>query len=125
MNRSVLGVIIALIGVIALNRIKELRLSKGMKQTDLAKLLKCAPTAVSKYELEQLDISSSIIRSLCDIFGCTADYLLGRSPVASPQLTPEEEEILLALRNADDRARDMVALALEPFRQDASEKKAI
>ena len=96
-----------------------------MKQTDLAKLLKCAPTAVSKYELEQLDISSSIIRSLCDIFGCTADYLLGRSPVASPQLTPEEEEILLALRNADDRARDMVALALEPFRQDASEKKAI
>ena len=84
-----------------LNRIKELRLSKGMKQSDLARLLKCAPTAVSKYELGQLDISSATILRLCDIFGCTADYLLARSGNPSPVVS-DEDAALLAAFDADD-----------------------
>lgn len=109
-----------------MNRIKELRLKKGMKQSDVAKLLKCAPTAVSKYELEQLDLSSSTIHALCDIFGCTADYLLGRSSVSVSQLTDEEEALLVAWRRSDVRARSVVDAALEPFKQDTkSEKKVV
>lgn len=107
-----------------MNRIKELRTSKNMKQSDLAKILKCAPTAVSKYELGQLDINSTLIGKLCDIFGCTADYLLGRSSTGGLQLTPEEENIILALRRADDRAIDMVNVALAPFKQDGLSEKA-
>ncbi len=106
-----------------MNRIKELRSSKDMKQSDLAKMLKCAPTAVSKYELGQLDINSTLIGKLCDIFGCTADYLLGRSSTGGLQLTPEEENIILALRRADNRAIEMVNVALAPFKQEESSSK--
>ena len=111
--------------VVIVNRIREMRQAKGLKQSDLARLLAIAPTAVSKYELGQLDISSATICRLCEIFGCTADYLLGRSPLPSYALTPEEESLLLAFRASDQRAREMVLLALHPFWQEADEGKAI
>ena len=102
-----------------MNRIRDLRLSSSMKQSDLAKMLKCAPTAVSKYELGQLDIGSETICKLCEIFGCSADYLLGRSALPTPELSAEEAQLLQAYRRGDDRARDMVRLALAPFAQEA------
>lgn len=103
-----------------MNRIKELRIKRGMTQKELANVLNCAPTAVSKYELEQLGIDSEKINVLCDIFGCTADYLLCRSETPTPELTPEEESLLMAWRRCDDRARDMVVVALAPFASSAS-----
>lgn len=102
-----------------MNRIRELRLSRDMKQSDLATILNCAPTAISKYELGQLDIGSAIICKLCEIFGCTADYLLGRSSLPTAELSEEESRLLQAYRRGDDRAKDMVKLALEPFVQEA------
>ena len=96
-----------------------------MTQADLAEILNCAHTAISKYEKGQLDLSSDLICKLCDVFGCTADYLLGRSGVATPELTPEEEQLLQAWRRGDDRARDMVRVALGPFREDESSAEAI
>jgi len=100
-----------------MNRIKELRMTRGMTQKDLAKLLNCAPTAVSKYELEQLGIDSEKINVLCDVFGCTADYLLCRSETPSPALTPEEESLLMAWRKSPDEIRAIVDTALAPYRQ--------
>ena len=108
-----------------MNKIKDLRINAGMKQSDLAKILNCSPTAVSYYETGVRDIDSATICKLCDVFGCTADYLLGRSALPSAELTPEEEQLLAAWRCCDDRAREIVAVALAPFRQDESSERAI
>lgn len=107
-----------------MNKIRDLRKKSGMKQSDLAKILNCAATAISKYELGQLDLSSVIINRLCDVFGCTADYLLGRSELPTPEISAEEARLLQAYRRADGRARDMVNLALAPFSQDTSSETA-
>lgn len=101
-----------------MNKIRDLRQKAGMKQSDLAKMLNCANTAISKYENGQLDIGSVTICRLCDIFGCTADYLLGRSELKTTELSDEEIRLLQAYRRGDDRARDMVKLALDPFVQE-------
>lgn len=111
--------------VVIVNRIKDLRVSADMKQADLAKLLSCSPTAISYYETGVRDIDSGTICKLCEIFGCTADYLLGRSPLPSADLTPEEESLLQAWRRCDDRARDMVTVALAPFREEEQSESAI
>ena len=111
--------------VVIVNRIKDLRVSAGMKQPDLAKLLNCTAVTVSRYEVGVRDIDSATICRLCEIFGCTADYLLGRSVVQTAELTPEEEQLLTAFRRGDDRARDMVRLALAPFREDDRAEKAM
>ena len=106
-------------GVVNMNRLRELRLDHGLKQADLARELNVARTAISKYESGQLDLSSATILRLCEIFGCTADYLLGRSPLPSPDLDPEEESLLLAYRAATPEIRAIVDHALLPYQGDA------
>lgn len=95
-----------------------------MSQSDLGAILNCAAITISRYETEQRDIDSATICRLCDIFGCTADYLLGRSELPTPELSEKEARLLQAYRRADGRARDMVDLALAPFAQDGSSETA-
>lgn len=104
--------------VVFLNRIKELRARDGLKQADLAKMLNITANAVSNYEVGARDIDSETILRLCEIFGCTADYLLGRSPLPSPDLDPEEESLLLAYRAATPEIRAIVDHALLPYQGD-------
>ena len=73
-----------------MNRIRELRVAAGWRQQDLADKLKMAKTAVSKFELEQNDLSTEVIWKLCDVFGVTADYLLGRSSNPAPAISDED-----------------------------------
>lgn len=105
--------------VILLNRIKELRLLRSMRQPDLADLLNCTAMTVSRYERGEADPDIATIHRLCDIFGCTSDYLLGRSPVPSPDLDPQEEAMILAWRRATPEIRAIVETALAPYREDA------
>jgi transcriptional regulator with XRE-family HTH domain len=98
-----------------MNRIKELRTERGMKQADLAELLHIGRTAISNYELEARALDPNLINQLCDIFHVTADYLLCRTASPLAGITEEEYTVLMAYRRADDRTRCMVDLALEPF----------
>ena len=100
------------------NRIKELRQQHGMKQSDLARELHIARTAISKYENGQLDFGLNTICALCDIFGCTSDYLLGRSARPEPALTEEEAQLLAAYANATPEIRRNVDFALAPYREE-------
>lgn len=98
-----------------MNRLRELRIEKGWRQSDLAAALNMKPQTVSHYEKGDRDIDSETICRLCDIFGCTADYLLGRSALVTNDLSEEEVELVLAFRNGDDRSREIVRLTLAPF----------
>lgn len=42
---------------------------------------------------------------MADIFGCSVDHLLGRLTVEESTLSDFEQKILIASRNADERAR--------------------
>ena len=108
-----------------MNRIKELRLQNGWRQEDLAQKLSTKRQTVARYETGERCPDIETILRLCDIFECSADYLLGRGPTGDLKLTPEEESIVLALRRADDRAIEMVHVALAPFKQEESSSKAI
>ena len=87
-------------------------------------MLNCAPTAISKYELGQLDLSSATICKLCEVFGCTADYLLCRSSRPAPELTPAEEELLLAYAAAPREIRTIVDTALAPYQKSTTSSTA-
>lgn len=107
-----------------MNRIKELRLSHKWRQVDLAERLRIAKTVVSRYENEQLDLSTETIRALCAVFDVTADYLLCISDTPAPVVTEEDARLLQAYHAAPDNVKAAInALLLTP--ETASEAHAV
>ena len=58
-------------------RIKELRIEKGLSQMQLAKLLNMSQSAVAKWELGKTEPTASAIILLAKFFNESADFLLG------------------------------------------------
>ena len=88
-----------------------------MTQKDLAERLGVATNTVSGYETGNRLMDAQTICRVCDVLHCTADYLLDRSTIARPGLTTEEEELLTAYRAASSRDRELVQLALKPYKE--------
>ena len=60
-------------------RIRDLRDDNDLKQSDLAKHLKCTQVCYSYYENGQRDIPTDVLIRLADYYGVSTDYLLGRT----------------------------------------------
>ena len=58
-------------------RIKELRLSKGLSQMQLAIKLNMSQSAIAKWELGKTEPTASAIILLAKFFNETTDYILG------------------------------------------------
>ena len=91
-----------------MNRIRDLRTAAGWTQAQLGEKLNVGNTAISQYESETRQLDPATIHALCDLFGCTADYLLGRSQSPQPVLTDRQIRLLAAYDGADPRDRDFI-----------------
>lgn len=58
------------------NRIKEIRMERGLTQTQFAQLLKTSQSTIGKYEREELQPNIDVIIKICKTFEVSADYLL-------------------------------------------------
>lgn len=85
--------------------IKEIRLRKGLSQAEVAKALGVSSVVFSRYETGTRQPSIDMLIQLADIFGCSVDHLLGRLSIEESTLSDFEQTMLIAVRNADDRAR--------------------
>ena len=104
--------------MVKMNRIRELRLQNGWRQEDLAVRMNTKRQTIGNYETGERGLDDETICRLCDIFGCTADYLLCRSVLPSAELTEEEAALLLAWRAADSHIKTGILALLEPYRQE-------
>lgn len=59
-----------------MNRIKELRIEKGLTQNQLASLLGINQTAAGKYERGELEPNLQNLIKLSHIFECSVDYII-------------------------------------------------
>lgn len=57
--------------------LRELRQARKMSQAELADKLQVRQGNISKYESEELDLSTDCITRICKLFDVSADYLLG------------------------------------------------
>ena len=68
------------------NRLKELRLSVGLKQSDLAKIVGCSQQTISNYETGfSTNLDSIVEEAIANYFSCTIDYLRGLSNIKNPE----------------------------------------
>ena len=107
-----------------MNRIRELRQSMGWTQTQLGARVGMAKTTISGYEKGDHQVDPEMICRLCDLFDCSADYLLCRSTVRNPTFTDEEARLLEAFRAADHDLQDLIRRSLK-VDMGAGEKKAV
>ena len=61
-----------------MNRLKELRIKKNIKQQDLAKALNITKQSVSNWENGKRLPNIEILILLADFYNCSLDYLVGR-----------------------------------------------
>lgn len=72
----------------SLNRLRSMREARGMTQKELGDLLNLQSSVISKYERGAVSLSGDLIQQLCEIFDCSADYLLGISNTPSCKKCP-------------------------------------
>ena len=78
-----------------MNRLSELRNEKKMKQDDLAKLLSVDINTISRYEREASKmVNIKMEEKICDYFGCSLDYLRGRSDIKNEVKQSEDLKLI-------------------------------
>ena len=68
-----------------MNRIKQLRIEKGLLQSEVAKYIGKSERMVGFYENGARDPNTETLIKLTELFGCTLDYLLGKSDIRNPE----------------------------------------
>lgn len=58
-------------------RLKELRLEKGLSIQSLSKIVGIGSSSICRWENKQADIKSNELITLANYFGVSTDYLLG------------------------------------------------
>ena len=72
-------------------RIRKLRLEKGMTQADLAAMVNCSNNYLSHIETAQCKLSLSMLLRLCDALEKSADYFLLDTPFASREAIIDQD----------------------------------
>lgn len=114
-----------------MNRIKELRAKKNMKQGDLAAYLGVAQSTLSGWESEKYQIDNENLYKLADYFGVSVGYLLGKEEKSEIKDSSNDtidvqeklQELLSQLETKDslmfsgvalsDDSKELLAAALE------------
>lgn len=65
-------------------RIRDLRESRRLRQTELAEMLGVNQRTYSRYELGEVSVSLDVIDRLADFYGTSVDFLMGRTNRMQP-----------------------------------------
>ena len=102
-------------------RLKELRKEKGLLQADIAKVLSKTITCICDWERGRTEPSSEDLIKLADFFGCSLDYLLGRSDdfgnvnviTSEANLSKDEQTVLSCFQSLDIFQREAILIQLK------------
>ena len=75
-------------------KIKKLRIEKGLTQKDLADQVHVTFQTVSKWEKDENEPDVSTLRELAKLFGCSMDYLLSEDETETPKEEVVEEPVV-------------------------------
>lgn len=88
-----------------MNRLKEIRLNRGLTQKEIAEKIGCSVGAYSKYEHGDREPSITVLNRMADYYNVSVDYLIGRDVMEQGSLTEHEKEILDLLRRSSEYVR--------------------
>lgn len=105
-----------------MKRLRELIDSHNLKQKQLAADLGYPLQTFNNYVRGEREPDLAAINKICDYFGCTADYLIGRSDVPYSAVTDADAQLLQTYHALPLEIRRAVDGLMEPYRQAAEQK---
>ena len=80
-------------------RFKDLREDADLNQKQMAELLNCTQTCISKWELGQTDIPNIVLVNIAKHFNVSTDYILGLTNIKTPLNQKIERDFSKRLEN--------------------------
>ena len=114
------------------NRLKELRLSKNLTQTELSKALNIGQTTIASYESGKNQPHIMSLIAYAKFFECTIDYLAGLeddfeevsfTPAPPPALPADEKELLDLYRQLNYEGKQRLLARAEVMIEDAQQQQ--
>lgn len=96
------------------DRIKELRESKKLKQSDLAKIIGVTPSAIGNYENGVSHPKVDILYKIIEALGCDANYLFQDDIIVEPKTLSYREELHIdKYRQLDEHGKKLVDIVAD------------
>ena len=117
-------------------RIRELRIERGLSQAGLAKALNYTQSNICEWEQGRVEPRLSAILTISEFFGVDVDFLIGRTDElgaiaisGAPQLPEDERELLARYRSLRSDVKEafwisLRAMSSSPADNITSKKKA-
>lgn len=103
-----------------IKNLKSVCKMKGIKNKDIAAFMCVSPGSVSNWFNGDNFIDVDNLYKLCQFLGVSLDQIFGVAPIVFGVLSPEENDIIIAYRNADDGTRSSVRKLLDvPDKKDS------
>lgn len=87
-----------------MNRIKEIRMSRGMKQAEFAEIMNAGQSTVSGWENGSREPDFEALRKMSELFDCSIDELLGNKK--APAVEQNGERSVLDITDLSPENRD-------------------
>lgn len=105
-----------------MTRLRELIEEKGFTQKQVALDLGWPRKTFNNYVCGNREPDYDALCRLCDYFGCTSDYFLGRSENRLPVISEKDAETLRVYNSLPLEIRRAVDGLMDPYRETAKEK---
>lgn len=102
-----------------MNRLRELRIEKGLLQSDIAKIINKSERTVGFYETGERDMGTETLSKLSDFFNVSIDYILGKTDMRNI-----EDDFKFAYhKETEGLSEDEIKEALEFYKLVKNKKK--
>jgi transcriptional regulator with XRE-family HTH domain len=88
------------------DRLKRLRINRGLSQTELAESVGLRYAHIGRYERGQSKPSSEMLRRLSDILGVSTDYLLNGTEEDAAVADLKDRDLLNMFKEVDSYSQD-------------------
>lgn len=83
------------------DRLRSLRIEKGLNQEELGKVFNMTKSRISQYETSKHEADDQTKKIFADYFKVSLDYLMGRSDIRNPESLTLDDELQQLLSDPD------------------------
>ena len=105
-----------------LEKLKQLRIEKGISQQQLADVIMVSQQSINKYENHNVEPEISTMIKIANYFNVSVDYLVGRTEIRDivtkekmSDLSDSEVKVIEGLRKLKSKQKDCVLTVIDSY----------